>query len=416
MDRKILGTLLIITGIVIITSIYVTFYYFIYPPSIKSNPLKTPSGEENVDLSEILYDIGYIDYVDEKTIPNKTGVIYYDKRRAYDGLNFYAPQTLNKMYLTDMNGDILHTWRLPAEDNPVIEWAELTGDGSVYVITISRKGKGLFKLDWDSNILWSDYDSYHHDITISEKNYIYTLVIRQRNITIGDGTLRVQDNAIKILDQDGSPIKEVSLYDLFEDHPISERYKFNMRMMVKYKDKQEKALDPFHANTIEMLDRNIGIAYKGELILGFRHLRPAFVILDVHNKKISWSWGKELLFPHHPTILPSNNILLFDNGDLKKRAHSMILELNPYSQSIVWNYTGTPPDTFFSMIVGGNQRLPNGNTLITESTKGRAFEVTKNGEIVWDFLSPDRLKSKNKRALVTRLTRYPKSILKEDIG
>jgi hypothetical protein len=34
--------------------------------------------------------------------------------------------------------------------------------------------------------------------------------------------------------------------------------------------------------------------------------------------------------------------------------------------------------------------LPNGNTLITESDNGRAFEVTREGEIVWEFLSPHR--------------------------
>jgi hypothetical protein len=36
-------------------------------------------------------------------------------------------------------------------------------------------------------------------------------------------------------------------------------------------------------------------------------------------------------------------------------------------------------------------RLPNGNTLIVESDAGRAFEVTAEGEIVWEFLNPDRM-------------------------
>src|SRR6059036_3002382 len=34
------------------------------------------------------------------------------------------------------------------------------------------------------------------------------------------------------------------------------------------------------------------------------------------------------------------------------------------------------------------QRLPNGNTLITESSFGRLFEVTREGEIVWEYVSP----------------------------
>jgi hypothetical protein len=38
--------------------------------------------------------------------------------------------------------------------------------------------------------------------------------------------------------------------------------------------------------------------------------------------------------------------------------------------------------------MGSAQRLPNGNTLITESAFGRVFEVTKEGEIVWDYVNP----------------------------
>jgi len=34
--------------------------------------------------------------------------------------------------------------------------------------------------------------------------------------------------------------------------------------------------------------------------------------------------------------------------------------------------------------------LPNGNVLITESSAGRAFEVSRQGEIVWDFFNPEQ--------------------------
>ncbi len=36
------------------------------------------------------------------------------------------------------------------------------------------------------------------------------------------------------------------------------------------------------------------------------------------------------------------------------------------------------------------ERLPNGNTLITESDGGRLLEVTPAGEIVWEYLNPVR--------------------------
>jgi hypothetical protein len=33
------------------------------------------------------------------------------------------------------------------------------------------------------------------------------------------------------------------------------------------------------------------------------------------------------------------------------------------------------------------QRLPNGNTLINEASFGRFFEVTRDGEIVWEYVN-----------------------------
>ena len=45
---------------------------------------------------------------------------------------------------------------------------------------------------------------------------------------------------------------------------------------------------------------------------------------------------------------------------------------------------------FFSRTVGSNQRLQNGNTLITESDKGRAIEVTPSRQVGWEFSTPSR--------------------------
>jgi hypothetical protein len=47
-----------------------------------------------------------------------------------------------------------------------------------------------------------------------------------------------------------------------------------------------------------------------------------------------------------------------------------------------------PPWNFFSPYISGAQRLPNGNTLITEGDFGRLFEVTAQGEVVWEYICP----------------------------
>ena len=40
------------------------------------------------------------------------------------------------------------------------------------------------------------------------------------------------------------------------------------------------------------------------------------------------------------------------------------------------------------MTKGSNQRLPNGNTVVTESEKGRIVEVTREGRVVWEYVNP----------------------------
>lgn len=60
---------------------------------------------------------------------------------------------------------------------------------------------------------------------------------------------------------------------------------------------------------------------------------------------------------------------------------SRILEINPVTKQIVWEYTGRmigqSEFSFFSPYISSVQRLPNGNTLIDESINSRFFQVTR---------------------------------------
>ena len=58
---------------------------------------------------------------------------------------------------------------------------------------------------------------------------------------------------------------------------------------------------------------------------------------------------------------------------------------------------------FYSPLISSAQRLPNGNTLITEGCYMRMFEVTPENEVVWEFIAP----FKNMREMVYRAYRYP---------
>jgi hypothetical protein len=119
----------------------------------------------------------------------------------------------------------------------------------------------------------------------------------------------------------------------------------------------------------------------------------------------------QIIGQHHPHIIPKGlpgegNLLVFDNGgtagygalgpvalegrDGVRRHFSRVLEIDPIKVEKVWEYSlqGLESYRFFSHYVSSTQRLPNGNTFITEGADGRLFEVTTSGEIVWEYVSP----------------------------
>ena len=112
----------------------------------------------------------------------------------------------------------------------------------------------------------------------------------------------------------------------------------------------------------------------------------------------------QIIGQHHAHMIPqglpgAGNIMVFDNGGssgygtpspiatngqgVYARATSRVLEIDPVTLKLVWSYAA--PD-FFSFNISSAQRLPNGNTLITEGAPGRIFEVTREGDIVWEYM------------------------------
>jgi hypothetical protein len=173
-------------------------------------------------------------------------------------------------------------------------------------------------------------------------------------------------------------------------------------------------------------------------------------IISKETGEIVWKMGPDytadpalraigcIIGPHHTHIIPrglpgEGNVLVFDNGGAAGfgdpnpgapdgtwnalRDCSRVLEINPVTLELVWEYTaraaGYPTDgedvQFYSRYESAAQRLPNGNTLITESKCGRLFEVTPEREIVWEYVCPYNLMQRDGLFLsdVFRAYRYP---------
>jgi outer membrane protein assembly factor BamB len=89
--------------------------------------------------------------------------------------------------------------------------------------------------------------------------------------------------------------------------------------------------------------------------------------------------------------LPSGNLLIFNNCYAGYGvAGSRVIEFDPRTRQIVWSFGAEPDRSFNSNIRAGQQRLPNGNVLVTESCAGRVFEVNPRGEIVWRYATTVR--------------------------
>ena len=119
----------------------------------------------------------------------------------------------------------------------------------------------------------------------------------------------------------------------------------------------------------------------------------------------------QIIGQHNPHLIPeglpgAGNLLVFDNGgtagygfsnpaapdgvNSMTRDSSRVLEINPSTLEVVWEYTktGTQRFQFYSWYVSNAQRLPNGNTMVNEGMNGRVFELTPEEEIVWEYVSP----------------------------
>jgi hypothetical protein len=124
----------------------------------------------------------------------------------------------------------------------------------------------------------------------------------------------------------------------------------------------------------------------GNIIFSYRSV-DIIGVIDRETSEIVWAWGPGVLDGQHkPHMLENGNILIFDNGTL--RDYSRVIEVNPLTEQIEWEYTADPKEDFLSRYISGAQRLPNGNTLICEGGKPHLFEVTPDKEVVWDFVFP----------------------------
>ncbi len=115
------------------------------------------------------------------------------------------------------------------------------------------------------------------------------------------------------------------------------------------------------------------------------------IAVDKESGKVIWHAGPEVVAQQHtPVEMENGSILVFDNGNLRPGVtspHSTVLEFDPQTKAITGSIAISSRRRFLA-VYGSAQRLANGNTFICESAFGRLFEVTPEGETVWEYIIP----------------------------
>ena len=129
---------------------------------------------------------------------------------------------------------------------------------------------------------------------------------------------------------------------------------------------------------------------------------------DADDQRLFWQHHTNWVAPGLPG---AGNILVFNNGyefHGGERFYSTVDEIAPpvdgfgYARDAggaygpdmpVWSYATEELSDFYAPILSGAQRLPNGNTLVTEGTAGTVFQVAPDGRVVWEYVSPVNMRA-----------------------
>jgi len=356
-----------------------------------------------------------------------TGVLKYDKGNAFEGYTVISPTVKSKTtYLVDMEGNVVHKWEC---QYPAGLYAELLLNGNLLRGGhVEQKDNGfggiggvIQEIDWDGKVVWeyklADKDHYQHH-TFHRMPNGNTLILawerksRQEALAKGRDPKTIPDKAVvsdgvehndfwvdfvREVDKAGKTVWEWHAWDHVGKGP--KKLDINYHLPQPTGDVYPN-FDWTHFNTVGYLPET------DQILLNSRNFSE-FYLVNHKTGEIEYRWGnpsaygggkapswyddgeQQLFGEHCVTPLENGHMLIFDNGSERPQGNrSRVVEMDPKTGKIVWEYATRDVNSFFSYRQGGVQKLPNGNVLVTSTHHGHLFEVTPDKKIVWDYVSP----------------------------
>ncbi|WP_278261944.1 aryl-sulfate sulfotransferase [Nocardia sp. AG03] len=376
-----------------------------------------------------------------------TGVTHYEPDAAHDSLVlFTGADSVTRLLALD--GTVVREWPYAGVPPRLIDPALNGGRLGDLGVQLSESGDGrggiyangtVGQLDWSGERVWewgsqapSGAARQNHDWQLLPNGNRLLLVTVPRVVAQLDLPATVGDQGLYEVDPDGEIVWQWLAGDHLDEFGFSEEGRRALRETAA-RDPEDpwgylemNSATPLGPNRWHDADPD-GVFHPDNILVSFRKAN-VIALIDKVSGAVLWRLGPyfddapgaqhqrinahtvprpvdQISGQHNPHLIPeglpgAGNILVFDNqggagyppAPLGIYAGSRVLEIDPITREIVWQYTAEdserPSWTFFSSFVSNAQRLPNGNTLITEGMQGRIFQVTPEGAVVWEYHSP----------------------------
>ena len=356
------------------------------------------------------------------------GVLRYDETRTWDGYTLIATAANNSsILLIDMDGETKYQWPVPEEllqsadpgfgagelaslSPPTID-AQLVDNGdlllAVNTMAASTNGGGIGRIDRMGHLLWLYQGPVRENFTITQNGSIYAL-LRVEHTQPWRGLEHIPtpfyDDELLVLDSSGAELQRVSVLEAMQNSPFL--------YLLQYADPARNGGELLHTSSVSVLNAQQAALLPGaaenDVLLSLRQL-DVIAIMDPLTRVIKWAARGSWHLQSDAYVLDNGNILVFDsNGDLANGGTSRVLEIDPVTLAITWEFPADTGESLLGSDSSGVQRLPNGNTLVADAGGARILEVTSAGNIVWEYRLPqtDSVKPGRGRSRVASARRY----------
>ena len=324
------------------------------------------------------------------------GLILNNEEKSAGGYTLFAPQTGNgKVILINNEGKTEHEWNLPVRpgrDAVILNHGNLGYNGSheksmdLYPAWDIWHGGHFMEVTPGGDIVWEHEDPYHHHDAqwLHNGHLLYTVaspipVKKGRGLFNPKVPLEMQQrpfsDIVREVNRKGEVVWEWSAIEHLsvDEFPIHECFN------------TDNAKERLHWPMINGIHQ-----YKNIILMSLR-TTSGIIAVDKRSKEVIWKLKYPNVAQQHCPVMTDRGVLCFDNGNIRPSSihHSRIVEFDYGSDEVIWEYKDEMPPAFFSPYMGSVQRLWNDNTFICESAFGRLFEVTPEGETVWEYVIPD---------------------------